>query len=520
MGKDLVATFREATERASEELAGFDLKAVHALGLSKVHTDLLGSHTVVTYPPLDSLSADIDSDLLLGEVDFRSRVNGYVHVPWCEYPCKFCPYNTENINAPDAKERMNAYFPALEKEVQMWSELLRRDSSQMESLYIGGGTPFAIPVSRLEKLVSFLRAEIPFTDNPTICVETTPFAVLQPDAREKFAILKANGVNRMSMGVQSFDFETLRDTARTFKGHQRVDEEKAVKILLDSGINHINIDMIQDLPEQSSSPLDRLRVDLETIARLQPQHITWYNMRLRPETTYARRGSSRVSPEEQSLLHRLTIWNFLETTGYQVLEGDRFAKGKEYEDKFRKARGSVTRDLLGMGVSAYSHVNGIFFQNPRVIGNNVRLDSRMATDQYIERLRSGEHAITFGFSIDASERLAALFALGLKNGVSHQEIHDAYLGQPDCGAYMAQIVNPRIQSYVNAGLLEAKDGVIEFSRLGKLFENEICASFYSPAVVATAKSRRGELTEELKALYKNYEFAKLWDRGIDSQKMS
>ena len=520
MGNDLVATFREATERASEELARFDLKAVHSLGLSKVHTDLLGSHTVVTYPPLDALSADIDPDLLLGEVNFRSTVNGYAHVPWCEYPCKFCPYHTENINAPDAKERMDAYFPALEKEAQMWSELLRRDSSQMESLYIGGGTPFAIPANRLERLVSFLRAEIPFSDNPTICVETTPFAVLQPDARDKFAILKANGVNRMSMGVQSFDFETLRDTARTFKGHKKVDEERAVKILLDSGINHINIDMIQDLPEQSSSPLDRLRVDLETISRLQPQHITWYNMRLRPQTTYARRGSSRVSPEEESLLHRLTIWNFLEAAGYQVLEGDRFARGAEYEDKFRKSRGSVTRDLLGMGVSAYSHVNGIFFQNPRVIENNVRLDSKIATDQYIDRLRKGNHAITFGFPIDAPEKLAALFALGLKNGVSHQELHDACFGQPDCGAYMAHVANPRIQNYLNAGLLRLNDGRIEFSRLGRLFENEICASFYSPAVVAAAKARRGELTEELKALYKNYEFTKLWDGFLDLQKRS
>lgn len=509
--------FDQALESARQELATFDLNAVHALGLSKVHTDLLGSHTVVTYPPLDSLSKDIDSDRLLQKVKFGQTVNGYAHVPWCEYPCKFCPYTTLGIKGQDI-ERMPEYFQALQKEVKMWAEKMKRDSSQMESLYIGGGTPFAIPTSKLEWLVSMLRTEIPFTSNPAISVETTPFAALQPDARDKFGILRANGVNRMSMGVQSFDFPTLKDTARTFQGHKDGDEEKAVRVLLDSEIPHINIDMIQDLPEQAGSPLDRLRNDLETVVRLQPHHITWYNMRLRPETTYARRGTSFKSPEEESLLHRLTIWNFMEVAGYQVLEGDRFAKGKEYEDKFRKARGSVTKDLLGMGVSAYSHVNEVFFQNPRVTGNNVRSDSKLATEQYVERLRNGNHAITFGFPIDASERLAALFALGLKAGVDLEEIENVAFGQPDCGAYIRHVINPSADRYVPAGLLEVKDGRIRFTRLGRLFENEICASFYSPTVVAEAKARRGELAPELMRLYQNYEGTKAIDRMVMEQK--
>ncbi len=520
---NLEHAFKDAAGRAAEELDSICLDEIHKLGISKTHTDLLGSHTVVTYPPLDALEP-INGNKVFSDIDFQPLVDAYVHIPFCEYPCEFCPYTTLNVNGPSAG-KMPEYFAALQQEIKTWAKKLREQKAEVRSLYVGGGTPFILPAESLETILSFIRSELPFIENPEICVETSPKATIQPDAKEKLAMLKKLGVSRMSIGIQTFDYESLRDMARTFRGHSADDEENAARTLLESGISNINIDMIQDLPLKSKDYLERLKNDLFKISQLRPQHITWYNMRLRPETAYAERDIKMVT-EEESLHTRLTIWNFIEAIGYKVLEGDRFVLDEAFEDNFRKTRGSVDTDLLGMGVSAYSHVSissstdkasSVFFQNPRVIGNTVRADSKAATDAYIAAMKQNGHAISAAFLIGPDERLAGRLALGLKRGVSHEQVHELYKWHPECGGYFSFVLNSS-EDLLQAGLLQISDGMIEFTRKGRLFENEICARFYTPTVRYQAKKRRGILDKETEEAFYGYSTRVLMDEIGAEQK--
>ncbi len=508
--KTLDSIFEESVRKAHAELAAIDLALINSLGISKVHSDLLGSHTVVTYPPLDSLAAVTDADILLRELQFEPEVNLYVHVPFCGYPCKFCPYTTLTIDGKDG-QKMSPYFNALEIEMAGWAKRLKKNGSKVRSVYFGGGTPFELPKETLEWLVGFVIKNFELVKNPEICVETAPIATIQSDAQWKLEMLKKYGVNRMSIGIQSFDFESLRDMARTFKGHTDADEENAVQVLMDSGIGNINVDMIQDLPLLSGQAyLKRLKHDLFKIAELKPHHVTWYNMRLRPETTYARRKIRLVTPEE-SLLTRLAIWNFMEAIGSTVLEGDRFALNESYQDNFRKVRGSVDADLIGMGVSAYSHVFPAFFQNTRETGRTVREDSKIATDKYIEQVMEHGHAITFGYEMTPDERMAGMFALGLKKGVDISQINEYGLEHIECGPYYHQVCQPNIV-LLDAGLLEIDNGILSFTRIGRLFENEICARFYTPSAVYAAMQRRGDsVPDEVQNLFGWYAGAKAAD---------
>ncbi len=494
--------FRDAAARARKELESICLDDISRLGISKTHSDFLGSHTVVTYPPLDALYS-IDGENLFSELAFSPEVDAYIHIPFCEYPCTFCPYTTLNIKERNAPEKMFTYFDALKKEISTWGNKLHSQKARVRSLYVGGGTPFAVPLEQLEDILRHVQEALPFVPQPEICVETSPHATLQGDVKKKLDMLKAYGVTRMSIGIQTFDFEGLRDTARTLKGHGKDDEEDAVHVLLKSGIPNINVDMIQDLPLKSKSYLQRLKHDLLTIAGLKPHHITWYNMRLRPETAYAQRDLRMVS-EEQSLHTRLTIWNFLEAIGYQILEGDRFALAKNFEDSFRKTRGSVETCLLGMGVSAYSHTPAVFFQNARVTGSTIRTDSQEAVQQYIAAVREKGHAIALGFTFTDDERLAGKLALGLKRGVQYGDLANIFELSTMCGPYLDKIMNPN-EKLFKAGLLQmTEDGIIKFTRTGMLFENEICARFYTPVVRYLAHEKRGTLTPKIKhqcALY-------------------
>ena len=500
MTQNLAEAFAEASRRAESELEDICLDDIHNLGISKTHSDLLGSHTVVTYPPLDSLR-EVDGTLLFKELQFRPEVDAYMHIPFCEYPCKFCPYTTLSVSGRDG-EQMPDYMGVLKTEITTWSKKLREQNAQVRSLYVGGGTPFAIPAEQLDDIMAFVRTTLPFTNDPEICVETSPRATLQDDAQRKLEILKRYGTKRMSIGIQSFDFESLRDMARTFRGHTPDDEERAVRILLESGIPNVNIDMIQDLPIRSKDYLERLKQDLFEVADLKPQHVTWYNLRLRPETAYARHDVQLVT-EHQSLHTRLTIWNFMEQIGYIVLEGDRFALAESYEDKFRQTRGSVDTDLLGMGVSAYSHLHPGLFHNPREIGSTVRADSQRAVQKYKQKVMRDGHAITYGFPLTKDEILAGKFALGLKRGVSLEELHEFLAFSPECGPYNNMVLHPSTK-LIDAGLLEVKDGKVQFTRTGRLFENEICATFYSPRVRFFAHDRRGTMTEDLRKEYQSY----------------
>jgi len=507
-----------AKVQAREMLDTVSLDKVAVLGISKTHADLLGSHTVVTYPPLDALQ-EIDGNQILSNLSFQPQVDAYVHLPYCEYPCKFCPYTTILLQDASSGKSMPSYMDALKTEVTMWAQKLGEQGAKLKSLYVGGGTPFALPLEELEDVLSFVRGTLPFVDTPDICVETSPRATIGGDAQKKLEMLVAQGVTRMSIGIQSFDFASLRDMARTFKDHTPYDEEQAVRILLASGIPNINVDMIQDLPSPTGDYDGRLQHDLSKIAELKPQHVTWYNMRLRPETVYAKKRSPDVA-ERESLLTRLTLWQVMEQLGYQVLEGDRFALADQFEDTFRQTRGSVDTSLLGMGVSSYSHVGSSFFQNMRVTGGSVRGDSKLAVNQYIAAVERQGHGITTGFKMTDDELVAGKLALGLKKGVDLEGLLERFSSSPDAQAYIDRVLTPQVAALQEAGLVTLTDGQLTFTQAGRLFENEICARFYSPRVILSAHEKRGTATEQMRQDFGDYEMHQQVDTVLEGRRTS
>ena len=117
--------FNACVQESKKELTSINLKQIHDLGIHKKTNDLLGSHTVVTYPPLDSLQKADES--IFGRINFRKEIDLYVHLPFCEYPCKFCPYTTLNNFGEDSK-KIPDYFSALKKEILTWKEKLKQNN--------------------------------------------------------------------------------------------------------------------------------------------------------------------------------------------------------------------------------------------------------------------------------------------------------------------------------------------------------------------------------------------------------
>ena len=500
---DFKSIFTASLEKAKEEIKSFDLNAAYALGLSKSKNHLQGSHTVVTYPPLDSMETVQDTNLAQ-HIKFPEEINAYIHIPLCDYRCTFCHYLTvHSANTHKTPHNGISYLTALKKEMSEWGKLLKGKGSKVCSLYIGGGTPTVLSPDKLDNLLIHAYNVLPFTTTKDICIETSPKSFFKNHAL--LDVFKKNHITRISMGVQSFHPAALKAGGRFLHNHKPQSIEEAATLALhNTGIDNINIDMLQDLPlPLDISHMDVLQYDLRKIYELKPSHITWYNMRLCPESLFNYSHTDKDGKkyfrihqssklyycpnQQESLYARLLIWNFLTNIGYQVLEGDRFALENKYEDKFRKARGSVTSALLGMGAASYSHIDNIFFRN--VANNPKKLSSPQeflaetidTIHKYIEIADQSILPIQSFQKIPVGEKIAGLFALGLKREINYRKILTKYINHKDCRAYL-KYSSSLINLMLSAGLLEEINETLRLTKFGRLFENEICQKFYSPKI--------------------------------------
>jgi oxygen-independent coproporphyrinogen-3 oxidase len=430
--------------------------------ISRVRTDLGGSHTVVTYPPLDSLHA-IDPAEITDAVRPVEAINLYVHIAFCEVLCPFCHYDTafSNISA-DESQSVRSYLSALGTEIQVWKRLIA--GSTAGSLYIGGGTPTAISTERLLSILESLD-NIPRAAGFSCCVETSPLTTVAPDGKDKLAALVGAGVDRLSIGVQTFNSQLLRRS----RGYT---SEVAIEALhiLGSLIDNVNVDMIQDLPDQTE---EHVLDDLDCVENLKPAQVTWYILRLRPEAAWFsryNRSALEISGPIESVRKRLLIREGMERMGYISRPGGRFVRKDTIRDQFKDIRASLGSTLLGMGVSAYSHGWGAFFRNTFSRANINGIQS------YVERLASGAFPIETGCWIDDVERAAGSLVFGIRTGVRLPETTIAnhqYIAR-------AERTLARLQG---AGLVAADaGGRYSITELGSIFEEEICSLFYSREV--------------------------------------
>ena len=195
----------------------------------------------------------------------------YIHVPWCVRKCPYCDFNSHTYkdSIPES-EYIDALLSDLAEEMpSVWGR-------QLTSIFIGGGTPSLLSPQSYEKLFSGIRALIPFQSDIEITMEANPGTA----EAEKFAGFVEAGVNRISIGVQSFNDKHLTKLGRI---HNSSEAEKAFRVARDAGCQNINIDLMYALPEQT---LEQSQSDLKTVFALAPEHISWYQLTLEPNTLF------------------------------------------------------------------------------------------------------------------------------------------------------------------------------------------------------------------------------------------
>ena len=293
------------------------------------------------------------------------RLSLYVHVPFCESPCFYCGCN--RIITRD-KARGDAYLARLYREIALSAQLFDRDREVIQ-LHFGGGTPNFLTPAQLGEVVETLRSQFRFSDaaDRDISIELDPRFVDADD----IAALGRIGFNRASFGVQDFDPAVQEAVNRI----QSVEQTRAViDACRGNGFRSVNVDLIYGLPSQTTEGFART---LDTVAQMRPDQVAVYGYAHMPHLFKPQKqldASLLPSGETKLALLQLAIEQ-LTAAGYLYIGMDHFALPDD-ELALAQARGGLHRnfmgytthadsDLVGLGVSAISHIGDSFSQNPR-----------------------------------------------------------------------------------------------------------------------------------------------------------
>ncbi len=264
----------------------------------------------------------------------------YIHIPFCERKCLYCDF----LSFDNCQWREKSYFEDLKKEILLYPQ------NKFSTIYIGGGTPSSVDYKYICDLILMLKKD----DNSEITVEVNPNSV----DYFKFLEYKKVGVNRISMGNQSFNSNMLNVLGRI---HNSESAEKCFNEARRAGFNNINIDLMFALPGQN---LEMLEKDLEKICRISPEHISIYSLIWEEGTGLDKKRESgqlvEVSEDTEADMYEMII-EYLGKNGYIHYEISNFAKSG-YESKHNSMYWK-NEEYIGVGLGASGYVNKIRYKN-------------------------------------------------------------------------------------------------------------------------------------------------------------
>ena len=262
----------------------------------------------------------------------------YIHFPWCEKKCPYCDFNSHQVKEGfDENRYIKALIADLETELpNIWGR-------QVHSIFIGGGTPSLLSPKGMDELLSAIRARINLEPDAEITMEANPGSI----EAEKFAAFAKCGINRVSIGVQSFQDEQLKALGRIHNGEEA---KKAIQIALDH-FKSVNIDLMYGLPNQTK---EAAKKDIETALSFKTPHLSLYNLTLEPNTYFASFPPTLPSEDEIDAMFEQNL-ELLSNAGYKRYEVSAYAK-KDQECKHNLNYWRFG-DYIGIGAGAHGKIS-------------------------------------------------------------------------------------------------------------------------------------------------------------------
>lgn len=367
----------------------------------------------------------------------------YVHLPWCVRKCPYCDFNShEQRSALPEREYVEALLQDLEAQLPtVWGR-------RLESVFIGGGTPSLFSPEAIDALLCGLRARLPWRPDLEVTLEANPGTA----ERQYFRGYREAGVNRLSLGIQSFDPELLQRIGRIHDGQ---DAHAAIRQARAADFDQINLDLMFGLPGQT---LDQGLDDLRTAIASEADHLSWYQLTLEPNTLFAARPP-RLPAEDCIDDLFLQGQSVLEQAGYTRYEISAYAAVR---NECRHNRNYWEfGDYLGLGAGAHGKLTQVADASITRILKPRQPEAYLRDPTAATRTRIAPEALPFEFMLNA---------LRLTAGVPASLFHER------TGVALAQM-EERLQQARVRGLLQADPARLCATEDGLRFLNDLLELF-------------------------------------------
>ncbi len=389
----------------------------------------------------------------------QRRVGIYLHIPFCERKCTYCNFNTTDFFEALA----GRYIDAGSREIAYWGEKLLQVSgarAEVDTIYFGGGTPSIVDANQIAKLLASCRAAFDVVPDSEVTIEVNPATL----SSKKVDQWLSAGINRASVGVQSFIDRELESLSRTHTAEQA---RRTVDGLRVAGFENISLDLIAGLPEQD---LADWAFNLGEALEIGPEHLSLYLLDLKEGTqlyTQLMRGlRPRPDDDVAAEMYRM-ISDATQAAGYEHYEISNFARcagTTEGISPFRSKHNSkywTGAPYYGIGCGAHSY------------DGDARWVNVLRTETYIDRVATDGNAVAERNELSETDRAAeALFmGLRLREGVSLAAFRSEY------GVDVVERYGDKLPRLADAGLIEIGGGRLALTAAGRLLSNEVFVSF-------------------------------------------
>jgi oxygen-independent coproporphyrinogen-3 oxidase len=367
----------------------------------------------------------------------------YIHIPWCVRKCPYCDFNSHAVRdeIPE-QEYVSALVADLEQDLPLvWGRTV-------ESVFIGGGTPSLFSPNAIERLLGDIRARLPLKPAAEITLEANPGTV---DC-ERLAGFREAGINRLSLGIQSFDPVLLERIGRIHDGQEA---RASIDVSRSAGFDNLNLDLMFGLPGQTRA---QALADLRAAIDRTPEHISWYELTIEPNTWFYRHPPQR--PDDAELWEMQQEGNgLLQSAGYRRYEVSAWSRpGRQCRHNRNYWEFG---DYLGIGAGAHGKLTDAAAQT---ITRRVKIRH---PQRYLEQVRDGRPLATIATLSTGDAVLEfAMNALRLDDGFTVAAFRAA-TGLP------SSTIEPAVASAIESGLLVDDDSRIRTTPRGQRYLDEL-----------------------------------------------
>jgi len=370
----------------------------------------------------------------------------YLHIPFCEHICHYCDFNKVFLKG----QPVDDYVQAVDREMRM--TLSKHPIHPLETIFVGGGTPTSLNERQLYQFCQSINENLPKSQNFEFTFEANPGDL----TKGKLQILKEAGVNRISLGVQTFNDELLKKIGRV---HRAEDVYRTIEDIKSVGFENISIDLIFSLPTQT---IDNFKETLTQAFSLDIPHYSAYSLIIEPKTVFynlMQKGKLPTPGEDMEAAMYELLMEEMERHGFHQYEISNFAKtGFESQHNLTYWNNA---EYYGIGAGAHGYTQG------------KRIANYGPLKKYITPLQAGKLPVLEEHLVSLGEKMEEEMFLGLRKteGVALELFKEKYFVE------MEEVFSQPLKQQVEKGLLTIEDGFVRLTKQGRLLGNEVFQAF-------------------------------------------